>query len=414
MSIVRQYRLNSTDAYIGEDSSGSGSDMTNLNVTLTTDPTYGSVAYFDGTASLDLPQASVPTSLTSNNSRTISFWMKMDTGSTSLRRWFISMLNLRYLLEFDTTYTISFQSGDDLSLNTVHAEDTWYNIVFTYDSSTNIATAYTDAQVDVAYSVVMNTGPSNFMFGDNLLNISAGNNFLGMMTDLRIYDYALDSTEVSSLFSDGPNAPPSYLSATMYTHIADVSWDSIDGASVYRLTQSENAGTDVNVLENSTELSTTLGNLTPGASYDFSLYTDLDEVTPIDTLTISTPVTSVLSVQEILTRVSNNLGTLSDLSQSALDDISVFFDDVFNTGDTVLTNLGETTYVKENEALVFQGGESILTPFTQSNGSGQTITINSEVIGYDENTNDVVSDGTTYVTGDVFIVGTYKVTVKEL
>lgn len=55
MSLVRHYQLSSSDDYIGQDSSGFGSDMTNLNATLVTDPTYGDVAYFDGTASLTLP-----------------------------------------------------------------------------------------------------------------------------------------------------------------------------------------------------------------------------------------------------------------------------------------------------------------------------------------------------------------------
>lgn len=412
MSLVRHYQLSSSDDYIGQDSSGFGSDMTNLNATLVTDPTYGDVAYFDGTASLTLPQSLVPDAMTGGNTRTLSLWFRMDTGSTSLRRWLFSILNFRSLMEFNQTYTFFFSAGDTYNPGFVYSEDTWYNIAVVYDSITDVATSYTDGQVDGTHSVVMNTGPSDFMIADNVLNIPGGNNFKGMITDVRIYDYALSLEEIGTLFSQGPGLR--VLSASIFTHLADITWESISGASTYRLTQKEGVGDEEEVVSPTTETSATLGNLEPGSSYDLSLYTDMDEDIPVDVLSVSTPVVDASSVQDILTRFSNDLSDLEGVSSGATEDISVFFEDVLSTGDVILTDIGETMYVRESESLVLSRNGNILTPFVDSGGSGQEITVNSDVISYDESTNEVISGGTSHAVGDVFVIGNYKVTTKEI
>lgn len=412
MSLVLQYRLNSNDAYIGEEASGSTLDMTNLNVTLATDATYGSVGYFDGTASLTLPAADVPACMIGDNSKTMSYWMKIDSGGLASTAWHHSINNFRMVMLQTGKNRFFFRYYNTESNNT-YAEDTWYHIVCIYDTSTGDFTSYSDGQVDLSYSVAMESTASNFMFGDNVSNTN-GNNFVGMMTDLRIYDYAFDSTEISSLFADGPNPTETYLSATMYTHVSDVSWISVVGATTYRITQKENSGSEVEVLGSTTDMSVTLGNLTPGASYDFSLYTDLDELVPVDILTSSTPVVDSVTTQDLLLRFENNLQTLGDISDNALDDISVFFDDSASTGDVFVTDLGNVTYVKDTESVDVSSSEVlVLTPFSAPDGSGQTVTINSSVIDYDETTNEVISNGTNYSVGEAFVLGKYKVTVKE-
>lgn len=412
MSLVRHYQLSSSDDYIGQDSSGSGSDMTNLNATIVTDTTYGDVAYFDGTASLTLPQSLVPDCMTGGNTRTLSLWMRMDTGSTSLRRWLFSILNFRSMMEFNQTYTYLFSAGNSYNPGFVHAEETWYNIAIVYDSTTDVVTSYTDGQVDGTHSVVMNTGPSDFMIADNVLNISAGNNFTGMITDVRIYDYALSLEEMGTLFSQGPGLR--VLSASVFTHLADLTWESIIGASMYRLTQKEGVGDEEEVVGPTTKTAVTLGNLEPGSSYDLSLYTDMDESIPVDVLSVSTPIVDASSVQDILTRFSNDLSSLEGVSSGATGDISVFFDDVLSTGDVILTDVGETMYVRESETLVLSGNSNVFAPFVDSGGPGQEITVNSEVISYDESTNEVISGGTSHAVGDVFVFGTYKVTSREV
>ncbi|CAM9666945.1 unnamed protein product [Ectocarpus sp. 8 AP-2014] len=418
MSLVLRYRLNDEDAYMGKDSSDSGLDITNLNVTLSTDPTHGSVGYFDGTASLTLPQADVPTCMTDDNSRTMSYWKKMDTGS--LGKWIHSILNFRLLVRLDGQHRYYLTASSARS-NNRYAEDTWYHIVLVYDKVTGTLTTYSDGQVDLSTSVAIQSGGSDFMVGDNVMDTS-GNNFKGVMTDLRVYDYDLDSTEISALFAEGPNPPSAGISnppttslgATMYTHVADIAWASVDGASTYRLTQKENSGPEVEVQGSTTDTSVTVGNLTPGASYEFSLYTDLDDAVPAESLTSSTPEADAATTQELLSRFGNNLGTLGAVSPDALGNVSVFFDDVASTGDVFVTDRRNVTYVKNNESVqVESGAKNLLTPFSSSAGSGQTVTINSSVIGYDESTNKIVANGTNYSVGDAFVLGGYKVTVKD-
>ena len=71
MSLLIQYRLDEASISIGTDSVGS-LDMTNTGVT-TVSETFGTssinASYFDGSSYLNLPSASVPVSMTSNNSR---------------------------------------------------------------------------------------------------------------------------------------------------------------------------------------------------------------------------------------------------------------------------------------------------------------------------------------------------------
>lgn len=73
---VLHYEFN--DSNLSTDSSSSGLDLTNTDVTLVTDSERGPVASFNGTTSiLTLSSSSVPPVLVGNASRTISFWFKV-------------------------------------------------------------------------------------------------------------------------------------------------------------------------------------------------------------------------------------------------------------------------------------------------------------------------------------------------
>lgn len=85
MSLLIQYRLDEASISIGTDSVGS-LDMTNTGVT-TVSETFGTssinASYFDGSSYLNLPSASVPVSMTSNNSRTFCCWVKHTDQPTN-------------------------------------------------------------------------------------------------------------------------------------------------------------------------------------------------------------------------------------------------------------------------------------------------------------------------------------------
>jgi len=64
------------DSDLGKDSSSSGVDLTNTDVTLVTDGDRGPVASFNGTTSYLVSPSNISTSLTGTNARTFMYWVK--------------------------------------------------------------------------------------------------------------------------------------------------------------------------------------------------------------------------------------------------------------------------------------------------------------------------------------------------
>ena len=234
------------------------------------------------------------------------------------------------------------------------------------------------------------------------------------MSDFRVYDDALSSTEVSDVFSAGPN--PSPLALTMFTHVADLTWESIGGASEYTITFKIDGGSEI-VHTTTEELSHSVYNLIQGSSYEFNLYTDLDVVTPIDTMTDSPLVVNAVNVDSLLTRLSNDISLLNSTS---IDDIEEFIPSSLTTGETVNTSLGNAIFVANSDTVTLTDPNgSVLTPFLASSGSGQTVTINlpdtsSALVEYDETNEEIVFETTNYSVNEHFVVGDLKVIIKEI
>lgn len=111
---------------------------------------------------------------------------------------------------------------------------------------------------------------------------------------------------------------------------------------------------------------------------------------------------------------------LTLLNETALDHIDPLLNAVLRTGEVVNTPIGETIFVADAESLVISDvNELVLTPFQNSDGSGQSVSIvlpdaSTKTISYDETTNAVVSESTNFAVGTYFVVGGLKVNVKEI
>jgi len=70
-----------------------------------------------------------------------------------------------------------------------------------------------------------------------------GIGFQGRMCDYRIYDSALTDAEIASIYATGPVLSVT-LDVTMYTHVAQLSWGDVSGASSYEIRMIEDGGSE--------------------------------------------------------------------------------------------------------------------------------------------------------------------------
>ena len=414
MSIVLRYQFNQPTASLTTDSSGNSNTLVSAGgVVSSTDTTYGSVAYFDGGGSSHFTLGSVPTEMLGSSPRTFSFWNKRDTGSGTMFEY--GNLFDRFRALGAGTYRINVfiganGTGQNYNFETNAAANTWYHYVMTYSGTTVIF--YIDGVQTNSYTVpTLNTSNDTLYIG---VSNNLSNPLLGSLSDFRVYDDALSAADITTLFSDGPNPPP--LSVTMYTHVADLAWSPVSGVISYTITMSRDSGPVV-TLATTSELSHSVYGLTPGSLYEFSLYTDLDPATPVDTLTDSALAVDNTNVDSLMTRLGNDLTLLPPTSISSIED---FIPSVLSTGEIVKTFLGETTFVEDSDTITLSyPNDAVLTPFQSTSGSGQSASIilpdgSTNVVTFDETTNEVIVETTNYSVGEHFVLGGLKASVKEI
>ena len=404
------YKFNETSANIGTDDSGNGTDMNNVGVVSVTDTTYGQVADFSA-GTLTLPAISVPAAIRGNSSRSYSFWFEyggastliIDIGTrTSAGSDWGTAINGSGLLG-QTFFNVAGLAG-----TTVFTAGVWYYVVVTFEDIGNICSIYVNGSLEISGSRAVNTSNTDLEFGESDLN------FQDMrLLDMRIYDVAIGATEVSTMFSDGPFF---VIKADIFSHIADLTWNPVDGATTYTVTQTVDGGSEETLLDGTTQLLQTLP-VEPGSSYVFSLYTDLDLVTELGTAGVTAPSIDAASVGNILVRFNNDLTQIADIyGQDVVGDIDQNLRDVLLTGEVITTNIGEVTFVQASEELEISSVEqNVLTSFETTDLAGTTSDIrlpddSVNSLTYDESADTV--NGTQV--GDYFILGSYKVRVANL
>lgn len=419
MSLVLQYKFDQADLTI--DSSTSGIPLVNAGgVVSSVDATYGNVASFDGSSNSYLSSGTSLSTLQGSSSRTISYWLNRNAkGTFSIPYAYgnpgISGGGIRSAFNASGVLALAYNSGQQLDSNTSFSVGTWYHVAEVYDGTT--LSFYIDGVFDTSATVSMNSSTNPLSIGQDLVHVvNSGFIYTGYMSDFRVYDDALLAADLLTITTNGPNASLLNLDTTMYTHVADLTWDAVPGATSYTVSSNENSGGEV-TLGTSSGTTYEVFNLTPGGSYEFRVYTDLDIVTPAYAETETSLALNTTNVGSLMTRLNNDLTLLTG---SASDEVEPFLRSILTTGDIVNTSIGDVVFVANTESLSLdEPEEKMMTPFEEASGSGQSISVvlpdtSINTVGYDQTTNEVVSGSTNYPVGTYFILGNRKVTVKEI
>lgn len=419
--LVLSYAFNTSD--LGVDSSGSGLNLTNTNVVSVNDSERGSVASFNGsTAKLILPSSDVPSALTGNSARTISCWVKHSTSSDRLVLFRAgnnsSGQRLRITMTSENKLWPDVSGGLNSIGTTPLVSGTWHHVSLTYDGT--IIQVYLDGILDVTWSTTVNTAVNDLIIGED--ETSAGIPFVGMMSDFRVYDYALSETEVTADMNDTYEAPgesetvkSNEMVAESGVFFMDLVWSADNLARSYKI---EYTGADDSegILVTS-ETSASVGSLTPNTEYVFTLFSTNGSSFVEYGSSVTASTLENLEANYDITDFQDSTGVtdLSSLDESELAAIDEHMNELLESGDVVSQNIlsgsVDTTFVKRGETIDTSGSEGVgsyTVPFIASAGSGQEVTISTgtEVIAvsYDETTGQVVVGGTSYSNGDSLVV----------
>ena len=199
MSLVLHYKFNDPATFT-TDSSGNSNTLVNIDgVDSADDATYGTVASFSNNPTNYFSLASAPTSITGSSSRTYSYWVK-QVGNETYRIMFGQAWSPEYRIQFSGSFMEivggSGQSGNPSSIGQ------WVHISITYDGSTE--RVYFDGTLTNSANISLNTSTGSLFIG-SAPRYPTGFSMSGYMVDFRIYDDALSDTDVSALYTDGPN-----------------------------------------------------------------------------------------------------------------------------------------------------------------------------------------------------------------
>lgn len=211
---------------------------------------------------------------------------------------------------------------------------------------------------------------------------------------------------------------PAPIQIIMYTVLADIIWTAIPTASWYKLTYvKDDAGVEIVLVASTTDLQTTLQNVTPGSSYEARLYTDLDLITPVRSVSGVAPMVDATSVRDVMGRIENDLTLLPDVSLSL---IAQYIPSATTTGTRITTVLGKASIVRNSDNITIpSAGGALLTEFSDSLGGGQSISVtlpdaSSTILSYVGANDTILADSVEYGAGEHFVVGGYKVEVQKL
>lgn len=417
MSLILRYKFDEPTASLTTDSSGNSNTLVNVgdSVVSANDATFGNVAFFDKSLSGYFSLASPPSALQGTSPRTYSAWLKRSSDGIAYIH-FNGVDDVGYRAQvnsFNFNIRVGSTNGPvDTAQDNV--QNTWYHYVSTYDGSTT--SLYFDGVFSDSASTPNEPTGTGPLYIGNIPDSPTSGLFDGYMSDFRAYDSVLDATAIAAIYSEGPNPQPPTVDITIFSHIADLTWPEVSGSTSYTITFIRDSGLE-DTITNTQELSYSVYNLIPGSSYEFRVYSDIDPVTPVYTSTASTPSVDATSVTTLLTRLGNDI---TKLSASSVSDIESLIYSALSTGDIVDTNLGKTVFVENSDVITLdKTNESVLTPFQTSLGSGQSITVvlpdtTSNIVSYDETSDQITSGGVTYSVGDNFVLNGLKVSVIDL
>lgn len=405
MSLVAQYTF-SNELNLLEDNVGVY-DLTSTSGGITYAEQDGfKSAYFNGSTLLGIP--TVPPPIASGNLRTVCVWL-YRTRTSQIERILMGKGSSIRIWNLRTDGTIRLQSPNFGNIGGIVPVDQWTHVAMAV-SGTEVVTYLNGVAQNTTNNDLGNVSvdsPLQYIGSDTV----SGTEFLGNMADFRVYDYQLTATEILDVYNEGPEVS-TVISATTYTHAVDITWTtpvtgdvslSIGGFTVY--TGDENDLTSYTSMD-----------VTPNTTYEIVL-TETSTSTVLKSISVTTPSLDASSVAEFLDFLSNDLTGIDSAIRDQIDEyipnslthLEKLTTNVRNNSRTETTKM---TFIGLGEVVEVENG-SYLLPFTPLNGAGQSTTMNSDVITYNESTDTVVIDGEELSVGDFVVSGAYRVRVAE-
>lgn len=243
--------------------------------------------------------------------------------------------------------------------------------------------------------------------------------------------YTLEDTKIyinyDSRIADLPDDPSIFLVVPRPLSL-DMSWQTTSGATSYGVTFAEGAlgvNDEVTSIASTTDLSYSIRNLLPNTEYSIYLYYSTNTVNP-SILIGSNSYTTLDNVSGNYDSSSYDDGSggfdLGEFDADTLELIGEVMNEIFSTGDDISFTLSgkeiDAKFVQRGGTVTIDQDASIAIPFITTAGAGQTATLtlsdtSTVSVTYDETTEDVTVGGTTYASGESFVLDGRKVTVKK-
>lgn len=146
--------------------------------------------------------ATIPGLPYGNSARTISFWAKLNMIQTPYNMTFsYGQGNMNNAIggSFNSTTVDFFGYANNFSASSNSNVSTWYHFAYVYDGTT--AKIYKNGALLSSQAKSWNTLNNNDLFK---LGVGVGGelNFVGAIDDLKIYNYALNDSQISSLYTN--------------------------------------------------------------------------------------------------------------------------------------------------------------------------------------------------------------------
>jgi len=162
-------------------------------------------------------QATITNLPTGNEPRTVSIWIKpivLDFDNIVFK-YGLNQTNMAYGFSFRETTINNYGYGNDLTGSFTLPLGQWKHVVCTYDA-TGQAIVYIDgAQILTGTKPAWNTSAADFFLGK----------FDGEIDDLKIYNFALTSSQVTNLFNNNTLSSPNFnqnnLEVSLYPNPAN-------------------------------------------------------------------------------------------------------------------------------------------------------------------------------------------------
>ncbi len=219
----------------------------------------------------------------STDPRTFSFWYRPTANGEGQYSRIISWSNDRLEIAGTeagpTTHKITYFDGNWHATDITLTLNTWYHVTFTYDGTT--AKFYIGDELQDEHPLAGRSLSGTLMIGNRVQDGNEGIN--GQIDDVRIYDYALNETQVANLAagSNDPDSAPdttppiiSSLTANSITSSgATITWTTDDPSStkvIYSIdTSYGNSTSETNTVTRVTSHSTNLTGLLACTTYNY-------------------------------------------------------------------------------------------------------------------------------------------------